>query len=78
MQHGYVIQIGPPTSPNYFTGTGYAVELNRAKVFRTARGAMIASRIWQTADYGRAIPWQWFEHRRAVAVSLVLTQGELL
>jgi len=78
MTHGYVIQIGPPENPNYFTGISYAVELNDAKVFRTARGAKVASHIWQYADYGRPIPGTWFKHRRAVAVSLVLTQGELL
>lgn len=78
MQHGYVIQIGPPTTPNYFTGCGYSVNLNDAKVFRTSRGAMTASGRWRTEDYGRPIPTAWFMARKPVAVSLVPTQGELL
>lgn len=78
MQHGYVIQIGPPTNPNYFTGSGYSVSLNDAKVFRTSRGAMTATGRWQTADYGRPIPNAWFMARKPVAVSLTLTQGQLL
>ena len=78
MQHGFVIQIGPPTNPNYFTGSGYSVNLNDAKVFRTSRGALIASARWQIADYGTTLPPQWFMARKPVAVSLTLTQGQLL
>ena len=78
LPHGYVIQIGPLTNLNYFTGSGYSVSLNEAKVFRTSRGAMIASARWQIADYGTTLPPQWFMARKPVAVSLVLTQGELL
>lgn len=79
MQHGYVIQIGRwSTNPIYFTGSGHSVNLNDAKVFRTARGAMIASSHWQKEDYGLPLANAWFITRKAVAVSLVLTQGELL
>lgn len=77
-QHGYVVRIGRPDGYNYFTGTGYSAHLNHAKVFRTTRGATRASHIWQTADYGRPIPGTWFNQRTNVAVSLCLTQGELL
>lgn len=78
MTHGHVVQIGPPNNRNYFTGCGYSAHLNDAKVFRTRRGAMRASHIWQNADYGKAIPWDWFHHRTTVEVSLVLAQGELV
>ena len=71
-RHGFVVEIGPDTNPNYFTGCGYSVFLKDAKVFRTSRGAMCASRIWQEADYGRPIPQAWFEQRRVRGVALKL------
>lgn len=78
LPHGYVVTIGPESGENYFTGTGYSAHINDAKVFRTSRGAMCASHHWQNADYGRKIPWDWFNNRKTKQVSLVLTQGELL
>lgn len=77
MVHGYVVAVGPHNNQNYFTGSGYSAHLNEAKVFRTTRGAMCATHIWQHADYGKPIPLGWFLGRQCVAISLVPTQGEL-
>lgn len=73
-RHGFVIVIGPESNPNYFTGAGYSCFINDAKVFRTPHGGKCASRIWQTADYGRPIPEDWFVERKAVPVSLQVVQ----
>jgi len=72
-RHGFVVEIGPDTNPNYFTGCGYSAFLNDAKVFRTAGGAKNASRIWQHADYNpQPLPSSWYHERRTKAVSLSL------
>lgn len=68
--HGFVIAIGPENNPNYFTGCGYSCFINEAKVFRTPQGGMGATRIWQYADYGKALPLAWYDGRRAVGVGL--------
>jgi hypothetical protein len=69
--HGFVAVIGPDNNPNYFTGCGYSVHLNDAKVYRTPGGAMSATRIWQHADYNEnPLPPSWYGERRTRPVAL--------
>ncbi len=72
-RHGFIVAIGPANNPNYFTGAGYSVFLDDAKVFRTERGASCAARIWQQADYNPSpLPAKWYGERRVEEVGLIL------
>ena len=71
--HGYIVVIGPANSPNYFTGCGYSVFLNKAKVFRARPGALWAEYTWHHADYNPSpIPQSWWSVRHTAPVTLHL------
>lgn len=72
---GYVVVIGPETNPNYFTGAGYSVHLNFAKVFLTQHGALIAARYWQNSDDNlNPLPKGFWSTRRVEQVGLALVE----